>query len=291
MHFLVQILGGGTNVLFTRDFPGLVLRQDWRGITRLEEPGRLRVAAGEDWHGLVEYCLVNGLHGLENLALIPGTAGAAPIQNIGAYGAELADFFLELSAWDREQNALTVFDREACEFAYRDSIFKQSGERYVVLSMTLDLQQDWQPNLAYPALRDALAATPNPAPRAVFEAVCAIRRSKLPDPAVLGNAGSFFKNPLVSREKYQALLAEIPDLPSYPVAEEQLVKLPAAWLLDRLGWKGRQRGRAAVHDRHALVLVNPGEASGEDLLLLAQAMSSSVLERFGIALEPEVRII
>ena len=291
----VLILGGGSNLLFLKDFQGLVLYLDWHGIEFLDACGTVRAAAGENWHEFVTECMKHDFHGLENLALIPGTVGAAPIQNIGAYGAELADVFVELSAYDRESGETVTFDKAACEFGYRDSLFKRTDKgRYIVLSVTLSLETDWSPNLDYGALRDYLRAQTGdhePSARQVFDAVCAIRRSKLPDPATLGNAGSFFKNPLVSREKYRSLIQEIPELPSYPVDGAELLKLPAAWLLDRLGWKGRSRGGAAVHQRHALVLVNPGEASGEDLYLLAREMSDSVLQRFGIALEPEVCIV
>ncbi|NKB31795.1 MAG: UDP-N-acetylmuramate dehydrogenase [Pseudomonadales bacterium] len=291
----IQVLGSGSNVLLIRDFPGLVVHIGNQGVEWLESASaefeRVRVAAGENWHNFVSTCLNKNLYGLENLALIPGTVGAAPIQNIGAYGAEIANYFVELTAYDREENRWLSMDKSQCEFAYRDSVFKSGGRgRYIVIDVTLELSKQWEPNLSYQALTERLKDT-EPNPQTVFETVCSIRREKLPDPAELGNAGSFFKNPTISQEKYAALSEQLPGLPNFDIEEEGLTKIPAAWLLDKLGWKGRSRGRAKVHNNHALVLVNPGEASGEDILLLAQEMSSSVLEKFGIALEPEVQIL
>lgn len=303
------ILGAGSNCLFVKDFSGLVLQVANRGIELNRESGRVTAAAGENWHQLVEHCLNKGLHGLENLALIPGTVGAAPIQNIGAYGVELAEFFVSLRAFDLETGLWREFDREACEFAYRDSFFKrQTRPRYLIWSVTLQLASDWQPRLSYGALREALAegrgkgeggggsdgngeAEGGVSHRQLFEAVCSIRRSKLPDPASLGNAGSFFKNPVLDEQRFAALQRRFPALPAFPVPDTDTVKLPAAWLLEQAGWKGRRLGKAAVHTEHALVLVNPGEASGVDIMTLARAMADSVQEKFGIELEPEVRLI
>jgi len=287
----VQILGGGSNVLFINDYPGLVCRMELRGISRRAEPGMVQAGCGENWHGFVTYCLKNSLHGYENLALIPGTVGAAPIQNIGAYGVELQQFFVELEALDRDSGALRKFSRDECEFAYRDSLFKQqASRRYVVLSVSFQLSAHAPANTDYQALRESLPAG-NASPQQIYDTVCQIRRAKLPDPAELGNAGSFFKNPIVSQEKYEVLQSEHGQVPVYTTEEEGFVKIPAAWLLDVAGWKGRSRGHAAVHNEHALVLVNPGHACGEDILLLAQEMSSSILSRFGIGLVPEVQII
>jgi len=291
----VQTLGGGSNVLFTGDYPGLVLHMDMHGIELLDEPGLVRAAAGENWHEFVSYCLKNNLYGLENLALIPGTVGAAPIQNIGAYGVELEQFVESVEVFDTRTGETATLSRAECEFSYRDSVFKHGNSpSLLVLSVTLRLHTTPKPNTTYQALGDALAASGVAAeatPQQVFNTVCEIRRRKLPDPAQLGNAGSFFKNPIVSRQKYEALLKETPAMPCFKTEEPQLVKLPAAWLLDSLGWKGRTRGQAGVHRDHALVLVNLGAAEGDDVLLLAQEMSSSVLSRYGIALETEVRII
>jgi len=289
------ILGGGSNCLFLNDFPGLVLKLANTGIEWLEAPGLVRVAAGENWHEFVSQCLNKGLHGLENLALIPGTAGAAPIQNIGAYGVELERFFVELEALDLHSGRWETLDKAACEFAYRDSVFKRAAEpRWLIWCVTLRLAADWEPVTDYGALGEALdeeLTGGRPTHRQVFDTVCKIRRCKLPDPACLGNAGSFFKNPVVSAEKAEALRRDHPELPSWPGPEAGMVKLPAAWLLERAGWKGVRRGQAGVHERHALVLVNHGGASGEELYRLAQEMAGSVLEIFGVALQPEVRII
>jgi len=295
------VLGGGSNCLFVKDFPGLVMQIRTTGIQWLETPDRVRAAAGENWHQLVTNCLNKGKHGLENLALIPGSVGAAPIQNIGAYGVELSQFLIELETLDLKTGQWLTMDRDACDFGYRSSVFKTQAElRYLIWNVTLQLDSERPPQTGYGALRAALngkalegmALNGNSVnPRQVYDTVIKLRQSKLPDPALLGNAGSFFKNPLVSEAKYETLRADYPELPAFPAEAAGLVKLPAAWLLEQAGWKGRRRGQAGVHDRHALVLVNHGGASGEDIYLLAQEMSLSVLEKFGIALEPEVRII
>lgn len=251
----------------------------------------IRAAAGENWHDTVIFCLQNSLYGIENLALIPGTVGAAPIQNIGAYGVELEQFFVELEAYDLKTGEIRHMSKADCQFGYRDSIFKQDpGQKLVVLSVTLQLALEPQPQLGYAGLKEALAGQ-EVTPQRVFDAVCAIRSSKLPDPKEIGNAGSFFKNPVVSRSKLSKLRDSYPDLPAWDTDDPELVKLPAAWLLDQKGWKGKQRGGAAVHQDHALVLVNRANATGEDIILLAQDMSSSVLHSFGIALQTEVRIV
>ena len=287
----VQILGGGSNVLFVKDYAGLICHMNIQGISHLPESGMVQASCGENWHEFVSYCMNNSLYGYENLALIPGSVGAAPIQNIGAYGVELAQFLVEIEVLDRERDAVRNFSRAECEFGYRDSVFKQqSSHRYVVLSASFKLSAHNLPNLDYQALKAALPE-PGVTPQQVYDTVCRIRRSRLPDPAELGNAGSFFKNPVVSRDKYDALQSEHGEVPSYATEDEHLVKIPAAWLLDRAGWKGRRRGPAGVYERHALVLVNTGEARGEDILLLAQEMSSSILSQFGIGLVPEVQLI
>jgi len=290
----VLVLGSGSNILFVNDFPGLVLHMASTGIDFDSGSGRVRVAAGEIWHDLVKTCMNKGFHGLENLALIPGTAGAAPVQNIGAYGVELADFAVSVRVFDSTELRFRTLDREACEFDYRHSLFKQpAGADLVITEVELQLHRDWQPDTRYSALSEALqqAGISEPTPQQLFDTVCQVRLSKLPDPATLGNAGSFFKNPVVSEQKYRSLQADFPAMPAFPTDEPGLVKIPAAWLLDSLGWKGQTRGGAAVYDRHALVLVNKDRASAEDIFMLAQDMSSKVLTRFGIALQPEVRII
>lgn len=287
----VQILGAGSNTLFVDAYPGLVVRMNFQGIELLPDAVSVKVACGENWHGLVKYCLNNGLYGIENLALIPGSAGAAPIQNIGAYGVELEQLFQELEAFDIVSGELRKMSKADCKFAYRDSIFKHAGSQsLIVLSVTLRLSREFAPNLDYYALKEILTEE-SVTPQLLFETVCEIRRRKLPDPEILGNAGSFFKNPVVSSGKYEALKEQYPDLPAYDTGEAGTVKLPAAWLLEKIGSKGRRRGGAGVHSEQALVLVNEGDASGEDILLLAQELSNSVLQRFGIALQTEVRII
>ncbi|MEX0963802.1 MAG: UDP-N-acetylmuramate dehydrogenase [Pseudohongiellaceae bacterium] len=287
----ILVLGQGSNTLFIKDYPGLVLFMNNHGREVLPGAGMLRAAAAESWHELVKFCLQNSLYGIENLALIPGTVGAAPIQNIGAYGVELEQFFVELEAFDLKTGEIRHMSKSDCEFSYRDSLFKQDpGQKLVVLSVTLQLSQTPAPELSYAGLKEALAGQ-EATPQKVFDAVCKIRQSKLPDPAQIGNAGSFFKNPLISRSKLLKLRESYPKLPAWDTPDADLVKVPAAWLLEQKGWKGKRRGGAAVHEDHALVLVNRDGASGEDILLLAQDMSSSILHSFGIALQTEVRIV
>ena len=287
----IFVLGKGSNLLFTKDFYGLVLQMDWRGIYWLDALDRVTVACGEDWHNFVTQCMNKGLHGIENLALIPGSVGAAPIQNIGAYGVELSDVVYEVSAMDIRTGEIIKFDYEDCKFSYRNSFFKhKEGKNFIVTSVTLQLSSAWQPNIAYPSLKKVLTST-EPSPLQVFDAVCKIRGSKLPDPGKLGNAGSFFKNPVISREKLTSLQLDFPKIPVFDSEINEFVKVPAAWLLEKAGWKGKTRGKAAVSTNHALVLVNLGGASGQDIQLLALEISSSVLEQFGIALEPEVQLI
>lgn len=286
------ILGGGSNLLLTGDVPGLVLRVENRGIEFLGETHssrRVRAAAGESWHDFVMHTLDAGWPGLENLSLIPGTVGAAPIQNIGAYGVELESMFESLDALEIDSGQVVTLDRVACRFGYRDSVFKHAARgKYVILGVTIALPKAWRPQTGYRDLADGLAANgiTDPSPREISDAVIAIRRSKLPDPAILGNAGSFFKNPLVSGEKLAALKNSHPGIVSYPQRGGGH-KLAAAWLIDQAGWKGKVLGGAAVHDRQALVLVNRGGATAADVVALARAIQADILARYGIALEPE----
>ena len=286
----LTVLGGGSNVVLAGDIPGLVVRVALPGIEAVAVRGdqvEVRVGAGESWHGLVGHCLARGWFGLENLALIPGRAGAAPIQKIGAYGVELANRILSLDALDLDSGELVRLDRAACRFGYRDSIFKHDLQgRVIITAITLTLSTTPRPCLDYPELRDALAPEADPSPRAVYDAVCALRRRKLPDPAERPNAGSFFKNPVVSPAQAAALQARFPDMPGYPQAGGAL-KIPAAWLIDRAGWKGQRRGAVGVHDRQALVLVHFGGGTGEELLALAGAIADDVAARFGVHLELE----
>jgi UDP-N-acetylmuramate dehydrogenase len=290
------VLGGGTNILFVSDFPGLVIRMQISGVQRVAETDEswvFEIGAGMDWHHAVHQLLQDGFGGLENLALIPGTAGAAPIQNIGAYGLELAERLQSVRAWDVEQQTVVEMSVAECEFAYRDSVFKRTykGGR-IILSITLALPKRWQPVLGYAELDRELKAGSHdvPSARAIFDAVCAIRRRKLPDPTLLGNAGSFFKNPVVTLEKRSELIDHFPSLVSYALSGGRF-KLAAGWLIEACGMKGACRGRAAVYDRQALVLVNRGGASGREILDLACEVQARVAEKFGVVLEPEAVII
>ena len=303
------ILGGGSNLLFTQDFAGAVLKNEIHGLEILSEDADadaetalVRAGAGESWHGLVEYALDQGLSGIENLSLIPGTVGAAPLQNIGAYGAELRDTFDCLEAVALATGELRVFTAGECGFGYRESVFKNVlKNQYVVTAVVLRLHQQarpagYAPNVRYGAIAETLAEMGiegDPTPQEVSRAVVHIRRSKLPDPAQVGNAGSFFKNPEVSQAKFDHLQSEYPGLPGYPVPGG--VKVPAGWLIERAGWKGMRRGPGAgthgVHDRQALVLVHHGGASGNDLRQLAEEIISSVRLQFGIELQAEVNIL
>jgi UDP-N-acetylmuramate dehydrogenase len=288
------VLGGGSNLLLTRDLDALVLHMVNRGIAVVgEDPDHVFVCAqaGESWHALVQWTLAQGLGGLENLSLIPGSVGAAPIQNIGAYGGELADCFHALQAFDFDSGQVLTLTREACVFAYRDSIFKQAlRDRVAIINITVALPKRWQANLRYVELADALAPISNPSAIDISEVVMAIRRRKLPDPAVMGNAGSFFKNPVVSAAQRDALLLAYPQLVSYEQGNGS-VKLAAGWLIDQCGWKGRSLGAAGVHDRQALVLVNRGGATGEDMVQLAERIQTDVALRFGVNLEIEPVVV
>jgi UDP-N-acetylmuramate dehydrogenase len=287
------VLGGGSNLLITRaEIDLLVLHMALMGkeiVGETADAVLVRARAGENWHGFVQFTLEQGLGGLENMSLIPGTVGASPIQNIGAYGAEVKDLFHSLTVFDFATGATRVMDAAACRFGYRDSIFKhEDGRQLAVLDVTFALPKAWRPNLRYAELARELEAQDiaDPTPRQVADAVIAIRRRKLPDPAEIGNAGSFFKNPVVSGEHCAQLLEQWPNLVHHaqPDGSE---KLAAGWLIDQCGWKGRSLGRAGVYPKQALVLVNNGGASGEEVLALARAIQADVQARFGVALEPE----
>jgi len=289
------VLGGGSNLLLTADVEALVLRMVGRGIRVLADDGehvQIEAEAGEPWHDFVLWTLGQGLVGLENLSLIPGTVGASPVQNIGAYGVELKDRFLGLTALDRQSGEVREFSLQDCAFAYRDSLFKQQSGRWIILRVRFALSRNAPLHLDYGPVRQRLAEQGIEAPSAldVSRAICAIRSEKLPDPAVLGNAGSFFKNPLVPAELAQRLQAEHADLVAYPQADGQ-VKLAAGWLIDKAGWKGYRDGDAGVHRLQALVLVNHGNATGQQLLGLAQRIQSDIAERFGVSLEIEPNVL
>lgn len=283
------VLGGGSNVVLTGDLDALVLLMEIPGYTALarDDAWYVTAGAGENWHGLVGRTIADGMPGLENLALIPGTVGAAPIQNIGAYGVELRDRFARLRAYDRHAGTFVELDLHACAFAYRDSLFKQGGAgRYIITGVTLRLPRPWQPVLSYGELARELAGTTDPAPSQVRDAIVAIRSRKLPDPAQIGNAGSFFKNPLVGAAQREALLADHPDLVSYAQPDGSY-KLAAGWLIDRCGFKGQNDGPVGVYGKQALVLVHHGGGTGAALLALAGRIADTVEARFGVRIEPE----
>ena len=288
------VLGGGSNVVLSGDFEGLVLLVALRGrrlVREDDEAWYVEAAAGENWHDFVSWTLAQEMPGLENLALIPGTVGAAPIQNIGAYGLEMCERFASLRAVELETGEVRELDAAACRFGYRDSFFKRGGrERFVITSVTFRLPKAWVPRASYADIARELAAEghgdTSPSAQAIFDAVVAVRHAKLPDPSQLGNAGSFFKNPVIDAAQFEALQRREPEVVSYRQADGTM-KLAAGWLIDQCGWKGRAMGAAAVHERQALVLVNRGGASGAEVLALAQAIQRDVRERFGVELEAE----
>lgn len=290
----VLVLGGGSNMVLTRDYPGLVLRMALRGIRHEELDGHTCVtaAAGEPWHELVMHTLQAGVYGLESLALIPGTVGAAPMQNIGAYGVELKDVLHSVRAWDRQLRQMVVLQREQCQFAYRDSLFKRQPGRYLILEVNLLLSRQAQAKIKYADIQAELdqRGISVPTPLQVAQAVIAIRSRKLPDPAQWGNAGSFFKNPIVSREQAEQLLQEFPGAPHWTMADGG-VKLAAGWLIQQCGWRGFSRGPVGVYEHQALVLINRGGATGAQIMQLAHEVADSVQQRFGLQLEAEPLVL
>jgi UDP-N-acetylmuramate dehydrogenase len=290
------ILGGGSNLLLTGDFDGLVLKIEIPGLREVGETAEswlVEAGAGENWHAVVARLLDLKRPGLENLALIPGSTGAAPIQNIGAYGVELAERLHAVTTWDIAEQQAIVMPLAECGFGYRDSAFKGAlAGRRVVLGVTFALPKNWQPVAGYADVANELKARSvgTPAPRDLFDAVVAIRRRKLPDPATLGNAGSFFKNPIVARAKHGELIAHFPSLVSYPLPGGRF-KLAAGWLIDAAGLKGATRGRAGVYEKQALVLVNRGGATGAEILALAREVQDKVQEKFGVTLELEPVVV
>ncbi|MGR6088679.1 MAG: UDP-N-acetylmuramate dehydrogenase [Arcticibacter sp.] len=292
----ILILGGGSNILFTRDYPGVVLKDEIGGISIVDDSGDevlVQVGAGVVWHHLVEWAITHGLGGIENLSLIPGTTGAAPIQNIGAYGVELKDVFHSLDCISKTDGLKHTFNMEQCAFGYRDSVFKRELKgQMVITSVTLRLSRKPEIKVSYGAITQELqrmgVATPGIAD--VSNAVCNIRRSKLPDPSVLGNAGSFFKNPEVSATIHDALKKEFPNIVSYPFGAGTF-KLAAGWLIEQCGWKGKVVGHTGSHKDQALVLVNYGGATGEEVVHLSDEIRASVRGKFGVEIEPEVNII
>lgn len=282
----LRILGGGSNVVLAPEFDGVTAMMDLRGRTVIGDDAdgvTLEVAAGETWHELVAWTVAQGFGGIENLALIPGTVGAAPVQNIGAYGAELADVLEQVTAYDRATGSEVVLNREQCRFAYRDSLFKQVPDRYVVLSVRLRLPRPWVPNLGFAGLSDLGGEV---TPQAVMDRVVALRTSKLPDWRVNPNAGSFFQNPIVAPDVAQRVLDEFPTAPAFPQADGRL-KLSAGWLIERAGLKGFRMGPVGMSERHALVVVNHGGAVQADVMALAGHVKDVVEARFGVRLHEE----
>ncbi|WP_341843255.1 UDP-N-acetylmuramate dehydrogenase [Chitinophaga caseinilytica] len=290
------ILGGGSNILLTKDFDGIVLKNEIKGIQSVRENDEhvyVQAGAGENWHQFVQDCIAKGLGGLENLSLIPGNVGASPMQNIGAYGVEIKDTFEQLEAFHLQDREVHVFNKEACEFGYRESVFKHRyKEQFAILHVTYRLSKHPTFNTSYGAIEQELErmGVKELSIRAISQAVINIRSSKLPNPAEIGNAGSFFKNPEVTAETYESLKLAFPNIVAYPLPNGHF-KLAAGWLIEQAGWKGYRDGDAGVHERQALVLVNYGRAEGEQIVELSWKIVDSVKEKFGVVLEREVNIV
>lgn len=289
------ILGGGSNILFTKDFPGLVLHMQIPGIKVREEGNEVYVTAGGGvvWNDLVQYCVDRDYAGIENLSLIPGTVGAAPVQNIGAYGVELMDVFLSCRAFDIQEKNMIIFDHAACQFSYRDSFFKNEGRgNYIITEVTLRLSKIPKLNLSYGAIESELErrGISQPSLRDVADVVSSIRVNKLPDPTSIGNSGSFFKNPIISADEFKRIESIFPDIVYYPVQSGQ-IKLAAGWLIEKCGWKGKKIGNTGTWKNQALVLVNHGNASGSEVYKLSEKIIDSVYAKFGVHLEREVNML
>jgi UDP-N-acetylmuramate dehydrogenase len=287
-------LGGGSNVLFTKDFDGMVVLNKLKGIEIVEENAEdvlVRSMGGELWHDLVNFAVNNNYWGIENLSLIPGTVGAAPMQNIGAYGAELKDTLFNVEAFEIETGTKKIFNTEECELGYRNSVFKNKLKgKYFIGAVTLRLSKIPKPNLSYKILTDYLEKTAKTASlKNISDAVINIRQSKLPDPKIIGNAGSFFKNVFVNKMELETLLKVFPEIPHFD--EDGMIKIPAGWLIEQCGWKGKRLGNVGVHDKQALVLVNYGGATGPEIIELANEIIASVKEKFRLELIPEVNIV
>ena len=288
-------LGGGSNVLFVNDFDGTILKNDVRGIEKVgeeEDTVLVRAGAGENWHEFVLHAIENNWAGIENLSLIPGNIGASPMQNIGAYGVEIKDVFHSLEAFHLPTGEVHTFYHNDCEFGYRESVFKRKYKgQYVILTVTYRLLKNPQLSLDYGAIKAELERMQVSSPdiSAVSQAVINIRQSKLPDPKLIGNAGSFFKNPVIDKRKFEKLKIKFPEMASYPVSEDK-VKVAAGWLIDKAGWKGRRFDEFGVHERQALVLVNYGGAAGTDIYNLSEEIMEDIYEQFGIHLEREVNV-
>jgi UDP-N-acetylmuramate dehydrogenase len=292
----VLVLGGGSNLLFRNNVEGYVLKNEIMGIEVVREDADhvyVKAGAGENWHGFVEHCIANNWCGVENLALIPGCIGASPMQNIGAYGVEIKDVFHSLEAWHLRDQETHTFSLEDCAFGYRESVFKRKYKgQYVITHVTYRLRKTPEYHISYGAIQQELErmGVQELSIRAVADAVIHIRRSKLPDPAIIGNAGSFFKNPEVPADSFAALRLRFPDIVGYPTSAG-MVKLAAGWLIERAGWKGYRRGDAGVHAKQALVLVNYGQATGDEIYQLSEEILHSIDAQFGVQLEREVNIV
>ncbi|MFL5739372.1 MAG: UDP-N-acetylmuramate dehydrogenase [Flavisolibacter sp.] len=290
------ILGGGSNILFTSDYSGLVMKNELKGIVfekQDEEHIYIRVGAGENWHQFVLYCVQNNYAGVENLSLIPGNVGASPMQNIGAYGVEIKDVFYDLHAFHLKEKTLERFILPDCEFGYRDSVFKgKFKNQFVITDVCFRLKKEPAFNTSYGAIEQELQrmGIKNLSIKAISDAVINIRSSKLPDPKEIGNAGSFFKNPLVSNERFKKLKEHFPGIVAFPAGDAH-TKLAAGWLIEQCGWKGYRKGDAGCFSKQALVLVNYGSARGEEIFQLSEDIIHSVREKFGVLLEREVNII
>jgi UDP-N-acetylmuramate dehydrogenase len=290
------ILGGGSNILFTQEFNGLVIKNNIKGIELIKEDNDhyfVKAGAGENWHKLVMYCIENNYAGMENLSLIPGNVGASPMQNIGAYGVEIKDVFEELEAVDLRTGEMKIFSNEECRFGYRESIFKHELKNKVLItSVTYRLRKKPKFNTSYGAIEQELEqmGVKELSIKAISQAVINIRSSKLPDPAKIGNAGSFFKNPVVAKEQFEVLKEKYPAIPAYPQADGS-VKLAAGWLIEKCGWKGFRKENCGVHEKQALVLVNYGGATGKEIWNLSEELIKSVRKQFNVTLEREVNIV
>lgn len=290
------ILGEGSNVLFTQNFNGIVIKNAIKGISIVKENDDhvwVQAGAGENWHDFVTHCVKQGFGGVENLSLIPGTVGAAPVQNIGAYGVELKEILFQLEAMHLKDGTIRTFTNAECEFGYRDSIFKNAlKKQYIILSVVFKLNKKPQFNTDYSALKEALKhiAPENVTLKTISDTVIDIRRSKLPDPKTLGNAGSFFKNPIITHHHFADIQKRYPAIPHYTQSNEA-IKLNAAWLIEQCGWKGKRLGNVGTYEKQALVLVNYGSGQGTDILNLAHQIQQSVQNEFDITLEPEVLLV
>ncbi|MBU3555982.1 UDP-N-acetylmuramate dehydrogenase [Polynucleobacter sp. UB-Piko-W3] len=287
-----RVLGGGSNVILPKALPGATLLMNIAGqeiISSEQNATVIAVGGGVNWHEFVAWTLENNLPGLENLALIPGTVGAAPIQNIGAYGVEIADYIDHIEAFDIEKQAFVTLSKDACQFAYRDSYFKQHPQRFIVTKVVFRIPKSWRAKIHYADLATQFESNPNPSPEEIFLAVCKIRTHKLPDPKVIGNAGSFFQNPVIPNEQYETLLKKYAALVSYPDVSGKR-KLAAGWLIDQCGFKGQRMGNVGVYENQALVLVNHGNGTAQDILGLAKCIQDKVHKEFGVSLEIEPNI-